>query len=150
MKTGRFLTVVVLAAALFSVGLFSGDAQAEVASYLGDICWTFQMTDLTSGILELGIQDMGGGGHFLISGLFTTFGGTPIDSIITGNAEVFNNGIFMTLTRSRLDGNGMTSSVIHVALDSNLNGTIDERVNFIDSTVDDTGFRQGNIFLGCN
>lgn len=153
MKTGSLLAVVVLAAAFFSVGIFSGDAQAAVSAYLGDICWHYNMNDGDSGALDVGLQDMGGGGHFLMSGTFTSYGTPPIDSIITGNAEVFTNGIYMTLTRSRLSSNGMVSSIIHVTLDIvTLDGTIDETATAADTVSPGNplfNFRQGNIFFGC-
>jgi hypothetical protein len=154
MKTGSLLAVVVLAATFFSVGIFSGDAQAAVSAYLGDICWHYRMNDGDIGALDVGLQDMGGGGHFLVSGTFTSYGNPPIDSIINGNAEAFTNGIYMTLTRSRLSGsNGMVSSIIHVTLDiASFNGTIDETATAADTVSPGNplfNFRQGNIYIGC-
>jgi hypothetical protein len=124
-------------------------AHAQVPEFFGDFCWSFSV-DGTSGILNLGVTDMGNQ-HFLVNGLFITTSPFFAQSTINGNAEPLSDGIYVTLTRSGFDGDGITYSVINMFLDfGTLNGSFDESLTFANNGTNVSGvvttFRSGDVF----
>lgn len=106
-------------------GLLS--STAEASDFLGDFCWQFSLQQLmppsnpSSGIIKLGVSDMGGG-HYLLSGKATVTA-TGEEIILSGNAELFSdNKIHTSLRTSANDNNSAWSETYNVVLDSSLNG----------------------------
>lgn len=122
-------------------------AKADASDYLGEFCWT--MPDGL--ILKLGASHIGGG-HYLVNGR-TLGGGRMLLDVVSGNAEIEGNTIFVTLVSSGRDNEGMWTSTAYVQLDSStFNGTyegIGHDRNYQDSSID-TEYETGSLtFIQC-
>ena len=104
-------------------------ANAEEGEYLGDFCWSFEISEGGTGAMKLGCFHTGGG-HFILSGVVISTNG--IEQTAFASAEVIGNELHMTATCS----SARTSSTVHAKLDlATLNGTADS----IGWKIDDNG-----------
>ena len=151
MNTSKSISVLVLSAFFLIVGTVPAQAQV-FPEFLGDFCWSFTTSE-DSGFMRLGVTDMSGpdGLHFQLTGVITTTSNSSYtQSTINGNAEDLFDGIHVTLTQSRFENGGITQSVMHAVLDSNLNGPFREEVIFDDSVQSPvTWFRSGWLVADC-
>ncbi len=102
--------------------LLGGSLGSAHAEFLGDVCWTFAGSQLTSGTVRAGVYHIGGG-HYLLSGVSSVSFPISFQTPINGNAEFIGGNIQLTMLVAGRPGGHATHVVYHVVLNpATLNG----------------------------
>ena len=111
-------------AAVLTIAVFVSPVMA--GDYLGQFCFEATGSDSTTYLMKLGITHMGDN-HFQVAG---TWESSPIN----GNAEIIDGDIKFTLTYAYFDQTYVYSRIVHMKLDSSLNGFVRAVKTQVDST----------------